>query len=74
VISCPEGGIPDIVEDGINGILVPQKNIEALANAIEKLIYDSALRTKMGNEGRLKYEKQFTLETFEKKLVSILNK
>lgn len=74
VISCPEGGIPDIVEDGINGILVPQKNIEELANAIEKLIYDSELRTKMGNEGRLKYEKQFTLETFEKKLVSILNK
>ena len=74
VISCPEGGIPDIVEDGINGILVPQKNIEELANAIEKLVYDSELRTKMGNEGRLKYEKQFTLETFEKKLVSILNK
>ena len=64
----------DIVEDGINGILVPQKNIEELANAIEKLIHDSELRTRMGDEGRLRYEKQFTLETFEKKLVSILNK
>lgn len=72
VISCPEGGIIDIIENGINGYLVEQRNSIALANAIEKLIFNPDLRMSMGKEGRKKYEKYFTLEIFEKKLLSIL--
>ncbi len=72
VISTYEGGIPDIVEDSITGYLVPQKNVEALAEKLELLIKNPDLRQQMGAAGRRKYEQEFTLEIFEKKMVDIL--
>ena len=74
VISTPEGGIPDVIEDGETGFLVPQKDAKALADKIELLIEDSILRVAMGIKGRRKYEKKFTLEIFEFRLVEILSK
>ena len=72
VISTFEGGIPDIVEDGVTGFLVPQKNSKVLAERLEFLMKKPELRTKMGMAGRSKYEKEFTLENFDTNLVSIL--
>lgn len=68
IVSTPEGGIPDIVEEGITGYLIPKKNIEILTNKLELLILNSELRTKMGSAGRKKYEKEFTLNVFELQL------
>lgn len=72
VISTFEGGIPDIVENQVSGFLVEQENIEALANKIEILICDKELRKEMGSNGKIKYETEFTLEIFEKRLSTIL--
>ena len=72
VISTFEGGIPDIIEDGITGFMVPQKDIVALANKLEILINNSELRNKMGAAGRKKYEQEFTLDIFENRLKDIL--
>ena len=65
IVSTFEGGIPDIVEDGVTGYLVPQRDVEALANKLEALINNSELRIMMGKAGRQKYEKEFTLDKFE---------
>jgi glycosyltransferase involved in cell wall biosynthesis len=73
VISTLEGGIPDIVEDGVTGFLVPQKNAEVLAEKLEILIKNPVLRNKMGTEGRTKFENKFTLSVFENRLKEILN-
>ena len=72
VVSTFEGAIPDVVEDGVTGFLVPQKDAVALADKLEILIKDPELRLKMGQAGRLKYEQEFTLERFEKRMVEIL--
>lgn len=72
VISTFEGGIPDVVEDGCTGFLVPQQNAKALASKIEILIKSPDLRFKMGNAGRLKYENEFTLTVFEERISQIL--
>jgi len=72
VVSTFEGGISDIVEDGITGYLVPQKNVEALAEKLESLIKDPELRHQMGKAGRQKYESEFTLNAFETRLKNIL--
>ena len=45
----------------------------ALADKIEMFIRDTDLRHKMGEAGREKYEREFTLEVFEKRIVEILN-
>ena len=72
VISTFEGGIPDMVEDGITGFLIPQHDISALADRLELLLRNSALRKQMGKSGRIKYENNFTLNIFERRLYSIL--
>ena len=72
IISTYEGGIPDIVEDGITGFLVPQRNVQQLADKIEILINNRHLATEMGKAGRKKYENKFTIDIFENRLVSIL--
>jgi glycosyltransferase involved in cell wall biosynthesis len=73
VVSTFEGGIPDIVEDGVTGFLIPQQNAQALADKLEILIKDEVPRIKMGEIGRMKYEKEFTLCQFENRVVHILN-
>jgi glycosyltransferase involved in cell wall biosynthesis len=74
VVSTPEGAIPDAVEDGITGFLVPQRDATTLADKLEVLIRDPAQRVEMGKAGRVKYEREFTLEKFENRLKEILEK
>lgn len=71
-VSTTEGGIPGIIEEGKTGFLVPKYNAAILANKIEFLLSDSALRQRMGSAGREKYEREFTLEVFEKRMAEIL--
>ncbi len=72
VISTFEGGIPDVVEDGKTGFLVPQKDVASLASKLEFLIKNPEMRQQMGAAGREKYEKEFKLEIFENRLTEIL--
>jgi len=72
IVSTFEGGIPDIVENGITGFLVPQHDPITLADKIEMLIINPLIRLQMGKMGRKKYEKNFTMKIFEHRLVEIL--
>ena len=74
VISTFEGGIPDIVEDGLTGYLIPQKNTEALAEKLEMLITHPDIRHKMGEAAFKKFEREYTFDTFEIRLTEILMK
>ena len=71
IISTLEGGIPDIIEDGITGFLIAPKNVEDLASKLELLIKNHDLRIQMGIAGRKKYEQQFTQQIFENRLHDI---
>jgi len=51
VIGTRVGGIPDIVEDGKNGVLVEPDNVAQAAHAIEKLLSDDVLRSALGSAG-----------------------
>jgi glycosyltransferase involved in cell wall biosynthesis len=46
------GGIPDIVREGVNGLVVPPRDVDALAAALRGLIDDPGLRQRMGNANR----------------------
>lgn len=73
IISTFEGGIPDVVKDGVTGFLINPGDINQLAFQIEKLIKDPKLRLEMGKAGNDRYIEKFTLERFEKRFVQILN-
>ncbi|MDO8446304.1 MAG: glycosyltransferase family 4 protein [Deltaproteobacteria bacterium] len=60
IVSTTAGGIPEVVEDGVNGMLVSPKDPEALAKAIIRLIEDPDLRLKYGDAGRRIVEERFT--------------
>ncbi|MEZ5933587.1 MAG: glycosyltransferase family 4 protein [Alphaproteobacteria bacterium] len=51
-IATPVGGIPDILRDGVNGILVPAGDHAALARAIDRLIHEPAGRLALGRAAR----------------------
>lgn len=74
VITAYEGGMPDMVDEGSTGFLLPRyDDAEALAGRIELLMSDPALRKQMGGNGRIKYEQNFTLPIFEQRLNHILS-
>lgn len=56
VITTPVGGIPEFVQDGVNGLLVPPMDIPALCSAIQRLIEDEPLRLQMGANARASVE------------------
>ena len=60
VIGTKLGGIPEVIEDDVNGFLVAPGNPYELAAALEKLIRDKGIREKMGRMGRKIYEQRFT--------------
>ncbi len=62
VVSTPEGAIPDVVDDGVTGFLVPQRDTSALADKLEVLIKDPDLRVKNGSRGKVQnMSREFTL-------------
>ncbi|MEQ1529086.1 MAG: glycosyltransferase [Methylococcales bacterium] len=52
VISTDISGIPELITDQVNGLLVPEKDALAMADAIESLLNDSALRLRLGKAAR----------------------
>ena len=62
VVATKVGGVPELVEDGVTGFLVPPKDSKALAEALRKLIDDPDLRQRMGRAGRGKALREFTLD------------
>jgi glycosyltransferase involved in cell wall biosynthesis len=62
IVAVDAGGMPEAVEDGVNGRLVPPGNDEALANAIHQLLADETLRRRMGESGREKMRRGFSVQ------------
>lgn len=59
VIATNVGGLPEVVEDGITGLLVPPANKEKTAEALKKLLENEELRNRLGKNGRIKVLNQY---------------
>ena len=62
VIGTTCGGIPEIVRDGSNGLLVPPKDSDSLADALLTLIRDPAKRQEFGSRGLSLVQERYSLE------------
>ncbi|CAH1904795.1 conserved hypothetical protein [Candidatus Nitrotoga sp. HW29] len=73
VVATRVGGIPEAVEDGVNGYLVEPEDVDGLTARVMQLIADSALRARLGEAGRVRVEQNFTtrpVREFETLLLS----
>lgn len=71
VIGARAGGVPDLIEDGVDGMLVQFGDVPGLAAAIEALLRDRGLRESMGCRGRAKVERSYTWDRIYGRLLSI---
>jgi len=72
VVAFEVGGIPDWLEDGETGLLVRRKDTEAMAAAIDRLLGDPELRTRLGERGRTRVAERFPREAHVEGLEAIL--
>jgi glycosyltransferase involved in cell wall biosynthesis len=72
VVATNAGGIPEIIENGVNGILVPPKNHEALADAVLTLVFDESLRSRLGENAQRIVSERFDVSLLAEKLSAVL--
>ncbi|MBS0657430.1 MAG: glycosyltransferase [Verrucomicrobia bacterium] len=58
VVGCLTGGVPEVVADGVEGILVPVRDPVALGQALAKLMADDVLREKLGQNARVRVKER----------------
>lgn len=61
VVGTYHGGIPEIIEDGVTGYLVPERDVAALGERLHRLLSDRALCAQLGQNGRAKIEREYNL-------------
>ncbi|HMJ83590.1 MAG TPA: glycosyltransferase [Vicinamibacterales bacterium] len=62
IVATRAGGIPEIVEDGVNGALVPPRDAASLAAAIVRALNDEGWRRRMGEAGLARVRERFTVD------------
>jgi glycosyltransferase involved in cell wall biosynthesis len=60
LVGTRVGGIPEVIEEGVNGFLVPRRDPQAAATKILALLKDAELRGRMGAAGRKMVEQKFS--------------
>jgi glycosyltransferase involved in cell wall biosynthesis len=62
VVATAVGGTREVVVDGVTGLLVPPGDPDSLAEAISRLLGDSDMRHTMGEAGRARVDRHFSIE------------
>lgn len=71
IVASRAGGIPDALEHGKEGLLIDAGDIQALANAITRLIQDRALNTELAANAKQKFTENFSTEVIFNQLDQI---
>ena len=72
VVSTPVTGVPEAVVHGTNGLLVPSGDVVALADAVQSLAADPALRDRLARAARASVEQKFDQRDTARRLVALL--
>jgi len=73
VVASNVGGIPDVVKDGVTGILVPPGDPMSLSEGILRLLQDPELRERMGQAARQRINEKFSARTMVQGIVDVYN-
>ena len=71
VLTTPVGGIPEVIENDRNGLLVPAGNVDAIEAALERLLQSSAERARLGAAARATIAERFSLASTIDRLAAL---
>jgi glycosyltransferase involved in cell wall biosynthesis len=71
VVASNVGGLPEVVEDGVTGLLVPPGDVKALADSLARLLHDPELRARMGRAGQERVRSEFTVDQIVPKMLAV---
>jgi glycosyltransferase involved in cell wall biosynthesis len=71
LVAAASQGPAALLSDGVNGLLIPVDDARALAAAIRRLISDPALETRLIEQGRADYQKDFTREAVTRRIIAL---
>ncbi len=71
IVATDVGGVGEAVEHERNGLLVPPGDADALAAALERIVGDASLRTRLGTAARATYETRFRIETMVERTLAV---
>jgi glycosyltransferase involved in cell wall biosynthesis len=63
VVATAISGTPELIRDGVDGKLIPDRNVDALVNALVGLASDPVLRAKMADSARRRAQEKFTIDS-----------
>jgi glycosyltransferase involved in cell wall biosynthesis len=73
VVASAVGGIPEAVQDGQNGLLVPPHDAAALAAALERILQDARLQGELGDRARARVAQHYSTQVICSQLTAIYN-
>ncbi len=73
VVGVAFGGTTDVIEDGVNGLLVPPHDTQKLSDALSKLLHDEPFRARLGQAGAELVRTRYCFENFRDSLSGVLN-
>lgn len=73
VVATRSGGVPEAVLDGVTGLLVPERDPQATAQAILRLLNDPALAHRLGMQGLERVEREFNWHTVGERVAKLLS-
>ena len=65
------GGLPELVRNGQEGLIVPTENVGALADAIRRLYHDPGVRTRLGEAAYNRALNEFSIAAWKDRLVGV---
>jgi glycosyltransferase involved in cell wall biosynthesis len=74
VVGSRVGGIPEMIAHGETGLLIPPRDPQSLASALERLIGDAPLRARLGAAGRRRAEVEFGLEAHARRIQEVYDR
>lgn len=72
VIGCRAGGMIEVIEDGVSGLLAEPGDPTSLSRCIERVLSDAALRERLGTAGRARFEALFRAERTAREIIMFL--